>query len=85
MLPFRVRGQGTVRFRPTWGWEGRLDSGPMSIALLSEKVQVLGDAIQSGIVEVQLGGKGFGLDWSQWDFKGWVAVTDGVVDRKSVV
>jgi uncharacterized protein YhdP len=79
MLPLRVRGQGTVRFRPTWVWEGRLDSGPVSIALLPEKVQVFGSAIQSGIVEVQLGGKGFGLDWTQWDVKGWVAITDGVV------
>ncbi|MEX2491074.1 MAG: AsmA-like C-terminal region-containing protein [Nitrospirales bacterium] len=79
MLPLRVRGQGTVRFRPTWVWEGRLDSGPVSIALLPEKVQVLDSAIQSGIVEVQLGGKGLGPDWTQWDVKGWVAITDGVV------
>jgi len=79
MLPLRVRGQGTVRFRPTWGWEGRLDSGPISIALLPEKVQVFGNSIQSGIVEVQLGGKGFGPDWTKWDVKGWVAITDGGV------
>ncbi|MDH5776513.1 MAG: hypothetical protein OEZ57_16555, partial [Nitrospirota bacterium] len=79
MLPLRLRGQGTVRFGQTLGWEGRLDSGPISVALLPDKVRVFGDAIQSGIVEVQLGGKGFGSDWTQWDVKGWVAVTDGVV------
>ncbi len=79
MLPLRLRGQGIVRFGKTWGWEGRLDSGPISIALLPDKVQVFENAIQSGIVEVQLGGKGFGPDWTQWDVKGWVAVTDGVV------
>ena len=79
MLPLRLRGQGIVRFRPTWGWEGRLDSGPISIGLLPEKIQMFGDAIQSGILDVQLGGKGVGRDWTKWIVKGWVALTDGVV------
>jgi hypothetical protein len=79
MLPLRLRGQGIVRFRPTWGWKGRLDSGPISIGLLPEKIQMFGDAIQSGILDVQLGGKGFGRDWTKWIVKGWVALTDGVV------
>ena len=80
MLPLRLRGQGIVRFSPTWGWQGRLDSGPISIGLLPEKIQIFGDAIQSGILDVQLGGKGVGRDWTKWVVKGWVALTDGVVN-----
>jgi len=34
ILPLRVRGQGLLRFGPKWGWEGRLDTGPMYIGLL---------------------------------------------------
>ncbi|MDX2348598.1 MAG: AsmA-like C-terminal region-containing protein [Nitrospirota bacterium] len=79
MLPLRLRGQGIVRFRPTWRWEGRLDSGPISIGLLPEKIQIFGNAIQSGILDVQLGGNGLGRDWTKWVAKGWVALTDGVV------
>ncbi|MGV7228191.1 MAG: AsmA-like C-terminal domain-containing protein [Nitrospirales bacterium] len=79
MLPLRLRGQGIVRFRPTWRWEGRLDSGPISIGLLPEKIQIFGNAIQSGILDVQLGGYGLGRDWTKWVAKGWVALTDGVV------
>lgn len=79
MLPLRLRGQGIVRFSPTWGWVGRLDSGPISIGLLPGKIQMFGDAIQSGILDVQLGGRGVGRDWTKWIMKGWVALTDGVV------
>jgi hypothetical protein len=80
MLPLRLRGQGIVRFRPTWRWEGRLDSGPISIGLLPEKIRIFGNAIQSGILDVQLGGNGIGRDWTKWIAKGWVALTDGVVN-----
>ena len=44
-----------------------------------EKIQMFGNAIQSGILDVQLGGKGVGRDWRKWIVKGWVALTDGVV------
>jgi hypothetical protein len=79
MLPLRLRGQGIVQFRPRWRWEGRLDSGPISIGLLPEKIQIFGNAMQSGILDVQLGGNGLGRDWTKWIAKGWVALTDGVV------
>ncbi len=79
MLPLRLRGQGVGRFRPTWRWEGRLDSGPISIGVLPEKIQLFENAIQSGILEVQIGGNGLGTDWTKWKMKGWVALTDGVI------
>ena len=79
LLPLRLRGHGIGRFRPTWGWEGRLDSGPISIGVLPEKIQMFGNAVQSGILEVQLGGNGFGADWTKWNVKGWVALTDGML------
>ena len=79
MLPLRLRGAGMVRFRPTWNWQGRFDSGPISIGLLPKKIRMFDDAIESGILDVQLGGKGVGGDWEKWKMKGWVALTDGVV------
>ena len=79
ILPLRFRGQGTLRFRPTWSWKGRLDSGPISIGVLPKKIQIFGDAVESGILDIQLGGKGVGADWTQWNVKGWVALTDGVI------
>jgi len=79
ILPLRLRGQGLLRFGPKWRWEGRLDSGPMYIGLLPQKIRLVGDAIQSGILEVQLSGNGVGGDWKKWNIKGWVALTEGVV------
>ena len=79
MLPIRLRGQGIARFGPVWGWEGRLDSGPITIKALPKHIQLFGNVIQSGTMEVQLGGKGFGKDWTKWKTQGWVALTDGVV------
>ena len=79
MLPLRLRGQGIGRWRPTWGWEGRFDSGPISLGVLPKKIQMFGKTMQSGILEVQLRGKGIGNDWTKWKMKGWVALTDGVV------
>ena len=79
MLPLRLRGEGMVRFRPTWSWQGRFDSGPISIGLLPKKIRMFDDAIESGILDIQLGGKGVGGDWRKWKMKGWVALTDGVL------
>lgn len=79
MLPLRLRGQGTIRYRPKVTWEARFDSGPVYLGVLPEGIRVLGDLIQSGILEVQLKGSGRGTDWTKWNTKGWVALTEGVV------
>ncbi len=79
MLPLRLRGQGTIRYRPKVTWEARFDSGPVYLGVLPEGIRVLGNIIQSGILEVQLKGSGRGTDWTQWNTKGWVALTEGVV------
>lgn len=79
MLPLRLRGQGLWRFGRSWGFDGRLNSGPISVGLLPDKIRILGNAIESGILEVQLEGSGVGPDWRKWDLNGWVAVTEGVV------
>ena len=84
MLPLRLRGQGTIRYRSDVTWEGRFDSGPVYLGLLPEGIRVLGDMIQSGILEVQLKGSGRGTDWTQWNTKGWVALTEGVVAIRGV-
>ncbi len=84
MLPLRLRGQGAFRYRPDLIWEGRLDSGPVYLGLLPEGIRVLGDMIQSGILEVQLKGSGQGTDWTRWNTKGWVALTEGVVAIRGV-
>ena len=84
MLPLRLRGQGAIRYRPDVTWEGRLDSGPIYLGLLPEGIRVLGNMIQSGILEVQLKGSGQGSDWTRWNTKGWVALTEGVVAIRGV-
>ncbi len=84
MLPLRLRGEGMVRFGPTWSWQGRFDSGPISIGLLPQKIRIFDDAIESGMLDVQLGGKGGGADWKKWKLKGWVALTDGVVSLAGI-
>ena len=78
-FPLRLRGQGLLRFGQTWGWKGQLDSGPISLELLPQKIRLLGGAIQSGVLEVQLRGNGMGSDWTTWNMRGWVALTEGVV------
>ena len=80
MLPLRLRGQGVIRYRSTLAWEGRFNSGPISIGLLPNKVHMFGNAMETGIFELQLGGKGVGRDWKKWDVKGWMAMTDGVAN-----
>ncbi|HBP89354.1 MAG TPA: hypothetical protein DD706_16835, partial [Nitrospiraceae bacterium] len=84
MLPLRLRGQGTIRYRSDVAWEARLDSGPVYLGVLPEGIRVLGDVIQSGILEVQLKGSGRGTDWTRWNTKGWVALTEGVVALRGV-
>jgi hypothetical protein len=84
MLPLRLRGQGAIRYQRDFTWEARLDSGPMYLGLLPEGIQVLGNMIQSGILEVQLKGSGQGTDWTRWNTKGWVALTEGVVAIRGV-
>ena len=86
MLPLRLRGQGTIRYRSEvrWAWEARFDSGPVYLGVLPEGIRVLGDLVQSGILEVQLKGSGRGTDWTQWNTKGWVALTEGVVALRGV-
>ncbi len=79
MLPLRFRGQGVGQVGAAWSWKGRLDSGPISMGVLPEKVQLFGNAIQSGILEIQLDGNGVGQDLNKWNMKGWVALTDGVM------
>ena len=79
MLPLRLRARGLLRFGQVWGWKGQLDSGPISLELIPPKVRLLGNAIQSGILDVQLRGNGVGSDWTTWNMRGWVALTEGVV------
>lgn len=84
MLPLRLRGQGTIRYRSKVTWEARVDSGPVYLGVLPEGIRVLGDMVQSGILEVQLKSSGRGTDWTQWNTKGWVALTEGVVALRGV-
>ena len=84
MLPLRLRGQGAIRYRPDLTWVGRLDSGPVYLGLLPEGIRVLGDVIQSGILEIQLKGSGQGTDWTRWNTKGWIALTEGSVAIRGV-
>ncbi len=84
MLPLKLHGQGVMRKGRNWVWEGRLDSSPIYIGLLPEGLRVMGGLIDSGILEIQLGGRGSGPDWRNWDFKGWVALTEGLISIRGL-
>lgn len=84
MLPLKLHGQGLLRKGRKWSWEGRLDSSPIYVGLLPDGLRVLGNLIESGILEIQLGGRGSGSDWRQWDLKGWVALTEGLLSIRGV-
>ncbi len=80
MLPLRLQGQGVVQLGSRLRWEGRLQSDPIYLGLLPDNLRVLGGRVQSGILEIQLSGKGQGYDWSKWNTNGWVALTEGVIE-----
>ncbi|MGE0472804.1 MAG: AsmA-like C-terminal domain-containing protein [Nitrospirales bacterium] len=84
LLPIRIQGRGILRIGSTVSFDGRIDSGPIYAGLLPEGVSVLGEYLQSGILEIQLGIRGRGLDWTNWQTRGWVALTEGVVKARGV-
>lgn len=84
LLPIRIQGRGILRFDSTVSFDGRIDSGPIYAGLLPEGVSVLGEYLQSGILEIQLGVRGRGRDWATWQTRGWVALTEGVLKARGV-
>ena len=84
LLPIRIHGQGILQIGQTVAFDGRIDSGPIYAGLLPEGVTVLGEYLQSGILEIQLGIRGKGSDWRTWQSRGWLALTEGVVKARGV-
>jgi len=84
VLPIRIHGQGILQLGRKVAFDGRIDSGPIYTGLLPEGVTLLGEYLQSGILEIQLGIRGRGSDWTTWQSRGWVAITEGVVKARGV-
>lgn len=84
LLPIRIQGRGILRLGSTVSFDGRIDSGPIYAGLLPDGVSVLGEYLQSGILEIQLGIRGHGRDWTTWHTRGWIALTEGVVRARGV-
>ncbi|MGD9852150.1 MAG: AsmA-like C-terminal domain-containing protein [Nitrospirales bacterium] len=84
LLPIRIQGRGILRVGSTVSFDGRIDSGPIYAGLLPEGVSVLGEYLQSGILEIQLGIRGRGRDWTTWQTRGWVALTEGTLKARGV-
>ncbi len=82
ILPFQLLGRGAVNLVSPFGINASLSTGPVAWELLPEGMSVWSQAFQSGIFDLSVDVKGIGRDWQRWDKKGWVAVTDGVIDKQ---
>ena len=84
LLPFRLKGKGALALSPTLQIQGRFNTEPIYLGLLPDGVTIGGGLLRSGILEVSLDVKGRGDDWRQWRTKGWVALTEGIMDVKNL-
>ena len=84
LLPFRLTGKGALALSPILQVQGRFNTEPIYLGLLPDGVMIGGGLLRSGILEVSLDVKGRGDDWRQWRTKGWVALTEGIMDVKNL-
>ena len=82
ILPFRMAASGAVEFTPSFGMKARLNTGPIYVGLLPEGLTLGDGVLRSGILEVSFDVTGRGENWRDWQTKGWVALTEGVMDSK---
>ena len=80
ILPFRISLRGLLRLRPTFEILARINTGPIYLGLLPEGVMVGEQIVRAGILEISMDVKGRGLNMQSWRPKGWVALTEGVVN-----
>ena len=84
ILPFRISARGLLRLNPTFEILARVNTGPIYLGLLPEGVTVGQQIVRAGILEISMDVKGRGLDMQTWRPKGWVALTEGVVNVKDL-
>ena len=77
LLPVRLSGRGVMRVSPTFEMVGRFSTGPVSLSVLPKGVTLGQQVLQSGTLEVSLIVKGRGMNWRNWQTKGWLAITKG--------
>ncbi|GJL55690.1 MAG: hypothetical protein NPIRA02_28220 [Nitrospirales bacterium] len=80
ILPLKLSVRANVRSNPTVEVHGRVNTGPINLGLLPKGVVVGNQILRAGILEVSLDVRGRGVTWSQWSPRGWIALTDGVVN-----
>ncbi|GJL66478.1 MAG: hypothetical protein NPIRA05_14490 [Nitrospirales bacterium] len=82
ILPFRFSVRANVRIKPIFEVHARVNTGPINLGLLPKGVIVGNRILRAGILEVSLDIRGRGPNWSRWSPRGWIALTDGVVDSR---
>ncbi len=80
ILPFRLSVRAKVRIDPTFQIHARVNTGPINLGLLPPGVIVGTQILDAGILEVSLDIRGRGLNWTQWNPKGWIALTEGAIN-----
>jgi hypothetical protein len=78
MPPLHLTGRGTVQFGTRLGIDLSVDSGPITVAGGAAHGLSL-KGLESGTLEVSLDVKGRGADWTAWQYRGWIALTDGAL------
>ena len=80
ILPLRLSVRAKVRTKPEFEFHARLNTGPINLGLLPDNVVVGKQILKAGILEVSLEIRGKGQQWSNWKPRGWIALTEGIVD-----
>jgi hypothetical protein len=83
MPPLRLTGRGRLRTEPGFAIEASVQSGPITVAGGLAHGLVL-PGLERGSLEVSLDVKGEGTDWRAWQYRGWVALTDGALAAKEL-
>ncbi|GJL63020.1 MAG: hypothetical protein NPIRA04_16740 [Nitrospirales bacterium] len=84
ILPFRFSIRANVRVNPAFEVHARVNTGPINLGLLPKGVIVGNRILRAGILEVSLDVRGRGPNWSRWSPRGWIALTDGVVNSRNL-
>jgi hypothetical protein len=78
----RLRGRGILKFGSPSMLDISLVSGPISLSAAS--AQGLPTVLDRGNLELTLAIQGTGPDWKAWQYRGWLALTDGALAATAV-
>ncbi|MEW6543592.1 MAG: AsmA-like C-terminal domain-containing protein [Nitrospirota bacterium] len=80
--PVRLTSNGKIRLGSKFAINAAFLSGPIAVDALPAGLSLGG--LEAGILEVALDVKGRGTNWKNWQYHGWVAVTNGRIAAKGL-